>query len=125
MQIVGVNSVQNPISSPYWGTLNELWTINQTVDSYWLSNDNSIGGGTYLEADPAAIPIYVYKYDYPLQLSEFNTLITNSINKIGFNMSDQPIRNGWMKEINYNYNTGMASVQLISCLLYTSDAADD
>ena len=98
----------------YFGSLNELWTINQETTSYWKSFDNTIGGGTYLESDPTAIPIYVYKYDYPLKLSEFNSLVANSINKIGFNMSDQPIRNGWMKEVNYNYNTGMASIQLIS-----------
>ena len=114
VQIVAINSVQNPISSFYWGTLNEIWDINQVTSSYWKSYDNSIGGGTYLEADPTAIPIYVYKYDYPIRLSEWNTLLSNTINKIGFNMSGQLVRNGWMKEINYNYNTGMASVQLIS-----------
>jgi hypothetical protein len=114
VQIVGINNVANPISSPYWGTLNEFWDISQVNSSYWLSFDNSLGGGTYLEVNPDDVPIYVYKYDYPIKLSEWNTLLSNTINKIGFSMSGQLIRNGWMKDISYNYNTGMASVQLIS-----------
>lgn len=114
VQIVCINTVTNPISSPYWGSLNEFWGINQVSSSYWLSNDNTIGGGTFIQADVNDYPIYLYKYDYPLSLSEWNTLVSNTVNKIGFNMSGQLIRNGWMKDISYNYNTGIASVQLIS-----------
>ena len=114
VQIVAKNSISNPITSPWWGSLNSMWNINQTTNSYWLSEDNTIGGGTYIEADVNDYPIYLYKYEYPLSLTEWNTLVENTINKIGFNMSGQLIRNGWMKEVIYNYNTGIASVQLIS-----------
>lgn len=114
VQIVVINSVVNPIPHPMWGSLNELWKINQANSSYWLSNDNTIGGGTYLQANTDDLPIYIYKYDYPLSLSEWNNLVSNTPNKIGFSMSDQLPRNGWMKQVTYNYNTGMASVQLIS-----------
>lgn len=115
IKITGYNTVANPISNPNWGTLNDYWQVNQkTSGSYWKSLDNSLGGGTYLIADPNDYPIYVYKYDYPLTLEEWNLLLSNTTNKIGFNMSGQPMRNGWMKDLTYNYNTGMASISLIS-----------
>ena len=114
VQIVCINTVTNPIISPYWGSLNEYWNINQTSSSYWLSFENSIGGGTFIAADVNDYPIYLYKYDYPLSLSEWNTLVSNTVNRIGFNMSGQLLRNGWMKDVSYNYNTGMATIQLIS-----------
>jgi hypothetical protein len=114
VQIVCINTVINPISNANWGTLNEFWRIDQAANSTWQSNQNSIGGGTFILADPNDYPIYLHKYDYPLSLSEWNTLVSNTVNKIGFNMSGQLIRNGWMKDISYNYNSGIASVQLIS-----------
>lgn len=113
VQIVCKNTVVNPINTAF-GLLSEHWRIDQFPTTYWKSFENTIGGGTFLEADVNDYPIYLYKYDYPLSLSEWNTLVSNTVNKIGFNMSGQLIRNGWMKDISYNYNTGMASVQLIS-----------
>ena len=114
VQIVCINTVTNPITSAYWGSLNEYWSIKQVTNSYWLSNENTIGGGTFITADVNDYPIYLYKYDYPLSLSEWDTLVSNTVNRIGFNMSGQLLRNGWMKDLSYNYNTGMATIQLIS-----------
>jgi hypothetical protein len=114
VQIVCINTVTNPITSAYWGSLNEYWAIKQVNTSYWLSNENTIGGGTFITADVNDYPIYLYKYDYPLSLSEWDTLVSNTVNRIGFNMSGQLLRNGWMKDLSYNYNTGMATIQLIS-----------
>lgn len=114
VQIVCINTVTNPITSAYWGSLNEYWSIKQVANSYWLSNENTIGGGTFITADVNDYPIYLYKYDYPLSLSEWDTLVSNTVNRIGFNMSGQLLRNGWMKDLSYNYNTGMATIQLIS-----------
>ena len=113
VKIVCINTVVNPISTAF-GVLYDNWRIDQLATSTWKSVENSIGGGTFIIADPNDYAIYLYKYDYPLSLLEWNTLVSNTVNRIGFNMSGQLLRNGWMKDISYNYNSGIASVQLIS-----------
>lgn len=76
--------------------------------------DNSIGGGVFLRVDNADIPIYIYEMTYPMCQSEFDTIMANTVGTIQFNMNGQPYRRGWINELTYNHQQGVATIKLIS-----------
>lgn len=76
--------------------------------------DNSIGGGVFLRVDNADIPIYIYEMTYPMCQSEFDTIMANTVGTIQFNMNGQPYRRGWINELTYNHQQGLATIKLIS-----------
>lgn len=76
--------------------------------------DNSIGGGVFLQVDNSDIPIYLYEMTYPMCQSEFDTIMANTVGTIEFNMNGQPYRRGWINELTYNHQQGVATIKLIS-----------
>ena len=76
--------------------------------------DNSIGGGVFLQVDNADIPIYIYEMTYPMCQSDFDTIMANTVGTVQFNMNGQPYRRGWINELTYNHQQGVATIKLIS-----------
>lgn len=76
--------------------------------------DNSIGGGVFLQVDEADFPIYLYEMTYPMCQDEFDTIMANTVGTIEFNMNGQPYRRGWINELTYNHQQGVATIKLIS-----------
>lgn len=76
--------------------------------------DNSIGGGTFLQVDSADFPIYLYEMTYPMCQSEFDTIMANTVGTIEFNMNGQAYRRGWINELTFNHQQGIATIKLIS-----------
>ena len=76
--------------------------------------DNSIGGGVFLQVDSADFPIYLYEITYPMCQDEFDTIMANTVGTVQFNMNGQPYRRGWINELTYNHQQGVATIKLIS-----------
>lgn len=76
--------------------------------------DNSIGGGLFLQVDNTDLPIYIYEMTYPMCQSDFDTIMANTVGTVQFNMSGQPLRKGWINELTYNHQQGLATIKLIS-----------
>ena len=76
--------------------------------------DNSIGGGIFLLVDAADFPIYLYEMTYPMCQSEFDTIMANTVGAIEFNMNGQAYRRGWINELTFNHQQGIATIKLIS-----------
>ena len=76
--------------------------------------DNSIGGGLFLQVDAADFPIYLYEMIYPMCQSEFDTIMANTVGTVQFNMNGQAYRRGWINELTYNHQQGIATIKLIS-----------
>lgn len=76
--------------------------------------DNSIGGGLFLQVDSADFPIYLYEITYPMCQDEFDTIMANTVGTVQFNMNGQPYRRGWINELTYNHQQGIATIKLIS-----------
>jgi hypothetical protein len=76
--------------------------------------DNSIGGGTFLQVDSTDFPIYLYEMTYPMCQSEFDTIMANTVGAIEFNMNGQAYRRGWINELTFNHQQGIATIKLIS-----------
>lgn len=76
--------------------------------------DNSIGGGVFLQVDKADFPIYLYEMTYPMCQDEFDTIMANTVGTVQFNMNGQPYRRGWINELTYNHQQGVATIKLIS-----------
>jgi len=76
--------------------------------------DNSIGGGTFIEVDNNDFPIYLYEMTYPMCQDEFDTIMANTVGTIQFNMNGQSYRQGWISELTFNHQQGMATIKLIS-----------
>ena len=81
---------------------------------YFSCLSNTIGGGTFATVNTDDFKIYAYQYEYPLTLSEFDNLVNNASQKISFSSTDQDFREGWIKEILYDYQLGMATIKLIT-----------
>ena len=76
--------------------------------------DNSIGGGIFVTVDNADIPLYLYEMEYPMCQDDFDIIMANTVGTVQFNMSGQPYRRGWISELTYNHNRGVATIKLIS-----------
>jgi len=76
--------------------------------------DNSIGGGIFLLVDASDFPIYLYEMTYPMCQSEFDTIMANTVGAIEFNMNGQAYRRGWINELTFNHQQGIATIKLIS-----------
>jgi hypothetical protein len=76
--------------------------------------DNTIGGGTFIEVDNNDYPIYLYEMTYPMCQDEFDTIMANTVGTIQFNMNGQSYRQGWISELTFNHQQGMATIKLIS-----------
>jgi hypothetical protein len=76
--------------------------------------DNSIGGGIFVTVDNTDIPIYLYEMEYPMCQDDFDNIMANTVGTVQFNMSGQPYRRGWISELTYNHNRGVATIKLIS-----------
>ena len=76
--------------------------------------DNSIGGGLFLQVDAADFPIYLYEMIYPMCQSEFDTIMANTVGTVQFNMNGHAYRRGWINELTYNHQQGVATIKLIS-----------
>lgn len=108
--------------------LNDGWSVrffaqksaSPGVTATVLSNsvleciDNSIGGGIFLLVDAADFPIYLYEMTYPMCQSEFDTIMANTVGAIEFNMNGQAYRRGWINELTFNHQQGIATIKLIS-----------
>lgn len=91
------------------GPFPTTWT-----NCYFRCVSNTIGGGTFAQANTDDFKIYSYQYEYPLSLSEFDNLVNNASQKISFSGTDKDYREGWIKEILYDYQLGTASIKLIT-----------
>jgi hypothetical protein len=76
--------------------------------------DNSIGGGIFVTVDNTDIPIYLYEMEYPMCQDDFDIIMANTVGTVQFNMSGQPYRRGWISELTFNHNRGVATIKLIS-----------
>lgn len=76
--------------------------------------DNSIGGGIFVTVDNADIPIYLYEMEYPMCQNDFDIIMANTVGTVQFNMNGQPFRRGWISELTFNHNRGVATIKLIS-----------
>lgn len=76
--------------------------------------DNSIGGGIFVPVDNTDYPIYLYEMNYPMCQDEFDAIMANTVGNIQFNMNGQSYRRGWISELTYNHNRGVATIKLIS-----------
>lgn len=91
------------------GAFPTTWT-----NCYFRCVSNTIGGGTFAQANTDDFMIYSYQYEYPLSLNEFDNLVNNASQKISFSATDKDYREGWIKEILYDYQLGTASIKLIT-----------
>lgn len=71
------------------------------------------GGGIYKGSDPEAYKVSLFKYDYPISDDDWTTLKNNPAQTITFGM-DNATKGGWIKNMDRNTTTGMASIELIS-----------
>ena len=76
--------------------------------------DNSIGGGIFVTVDNADVPIYLYEMEYPMCQNDFDIIMANTVGTVQFNMNGQPFRRGWISELTFNHNRGVATIKLIS-----------
>jgi len=67
-----------------------------------------------LQVDEADFPIYLYEMTYPMCQDEFDTIMANTVGTVQFNMNGQPYRRGWINELTYNHQQGVATIKLIS-----------
>jgi hypothetical protein len=84
------------------------------INSYFRCLSNTLGGGTFATVNTDDFMIYSYQYEYPLTLSEFDNLVNNASQKISFSATDIDFREGWIKEILYDYQLGTATIKLIT-----------
>ncbi len=89
-------------------------TATLQINSSLECVDNSIGGGIFVTVDNTDIPIYLYEMEYPMCQDDFDIIMANTVGTVQFNMNGQPYRRGWISELTYNHNRGVASIKLIS-----------
>ena len=76
--------------------------------------DNTIGGGLFVPVDNTDFPIYLYEMIYPMCQDEFDTIMANTVGTVQFNMNGQAYRTGWINELTFNHQQGIATIKLIS-----------
>ena len=88
--------------------------------SFWECYQNTNGGGEFVFSDGKDFPIFLHEFDYPLTTNEFNDLYLNARNYIRFAQAGQQLRQGRIKEIVFNRNTGLATFKLYSATNYNA-----
>lgn len=89
-----------------------LFDINQGASFECFQN--TIGGGIYETYEPNDYPVITYEFDYPIEKSQFDAIVSNPLGKIAFNMDGQAFRFGWIKELTYNHIKKTASMKLFA-----------
>lgn len=103
--------------------MNVKWTIISAVapisltfsnSSYWECTSTSLDGGLMQTYNPDDYPVRIHEFDYPLTQAEYESIIASPYGFVRFAMTGQQYRKGYLKELQYDHITGIASVKVIT-----------
>lgn len=98
------------------GTTGDVdYTINSGIDNTYLKcDDNTLGGGVFQTGDPSEYPVLVHEFNYPVDKTQFETILNDSSGLVTFAMNGKPLRKAWIKEIMFEHSKATARIKLIT-----------
>ncbi len=96
------------------GTITITENVSVAIGSYFQCTGNSTENPDINAGDINDYLVYEHYFDYPMTASEFLYLKNNARDRVTFSMYGKSDRYGWISDLKYNWNKGIATVKLES-----------
>lgn len=111
--ITAVNYTETNSGAPT-GTITITENVNVAIGSYFQCIGNSTDNPNIKAGDINDYLVYEHYFDYPMTASQFLYLKNNARDRVTFSMYGKSDRYGWISDLKYNWNKGIATVKLES-----------
>jgi len=96
------------------GTVTITENVTVAIGSYFQCIGNSTDNVNINVGDINDYLVYEHYFDYPMTASQFLYLKNNARDRVTFSMYGKSDRYGWISDLKYNWNKGIATVKLES-----------